>query len=163
MYNSIITLLGDSLKMKKEYYSYENFRTDTKKIIELQQEFKPEAIVGIARGGLTLAHCVSEGLNIREVQTIRTELYDETCKREEMTLFGKCNFNNLNRVLVLDDIADTGQTFKEVMEHLESSFKDIEFKSAALFYKKSSVYEPHFWINEAKSWIEFFWEKDYEK
>jgi len=149
--------------MKKNYYSYEKFRDDTKELIKKQNIFNPEAIVGVARGGLTLAHAMAEGLNIREVQTIRTELYDNVCKRQEISLFGNCNFSGVKRVLVVDDIADSGETLKEVMNHLESSFKEIEFQSATLFYKKSSLYQPHFWINEANEWIEFFWEKDFTK
>ncbi|MEA2073044.1 MAG: phosphoribosyltransferase, partial [Campylobacterota bacterium] len=84
----------------KQYYSYENFKKDTNLLIKKVDSFQPEAIVGIARGGLTLSHCVAEGLNIREVQTIRTELYDNTCKREQISLFGSCDFLNVSRVLV---------------------------------------------------------------
>jgi xanthine phosphoribosyltransferase len=146
----------------KKYYSYEEFRDDTKELIKRVESFKPEAIVGIARGGLTLSHCMAEGLNLREVQTIRTELYDGSCKREDISLFGVCDFKNLKRVIVLDDIADSGETLKAIMSYLELNFKDIEFQSATLFYKQTSIYEPDFWINEAKEWIEFFWEKDYE-
>jgi len=146
----------------KKYYSYEEFRDDTKELIKRVKSFEPEAIVGIARGGLTLSHCMAEGLNLREVQTIRTELYDGSCKRQDISLFGVCDFKNLKRVIVLDDIADSGETLKAIMNYLESNFKDIEFQSATLFYKETSVYKPHFWINEAKEWIEFFWEKDYE-
>jgi len=148
--------------VNKKYYSYENFRNDTLKLISQVQSFQPEAIVGIARGGLTLSHCMAEGLSLREVQTIRTELYDGNCKRQDISLFGICDFKNVKRVIVLDDIADSGETLKAIMNYLEMNFKEIEFKSATLFYKKTSIYEPHFWINEAKEWIEFFWEKDYE-
>ena len=145
----------------KQYYSYEDFRKDTKKLLDEVDEYKPDAIVSIARGGLTLAHCVSEGLDLREVQTIRTELYDDDCKRDELTHFGTCDFRDKKRVLVLDDISDSGETLKYIMNYLESEFSDIEFRSATLFYKKTSVYKPHYWINEAKNWIEFFWEKDF--
>ena len=148
--------------MIKKYYSYENFRSDTKQLIVEVESFEAEAIVGIARGGLTLSHCMAEGLNLREVQTIRTELYDGDCKRQDISLFGVCDFKNVKRVIVLDDIADSGETLKAIMEYLESNFEEIEFKSATLFYKKTSIYKPDFWINEAKEWIEFFWEKDYE-
>ena len=48
------------------------------------------------------------------------------------------------------------------MEHLISGHKEVEFKSATLFYKKTSVYEPDFWINEADDWIDFFWERDFK-
>jgi len=146
----------------KQYYSYEAFIQDTKNLIQNCTSFKPEAIVAIARGGLTLAHCMAEGLNLRDVQSVKTQLYDGEKKREELSLVVKCNFGDKKRVLVVDDISDTGETLEAVMSNLQSTFKDIDFKSATLFYKKTSLYEPDFWINEANNWIEFFWEKDFE-
>ncbi len=145
-----------------KYYAYENFKNDTKSLIKDIEIFNPEVIVGIARGGLTLAHCMAEGLDIREVQTLRTELYDSTCKRDELSIFGTCSFSDIKRVLVVDDIADSGETFAAIMSHLKEKYGEIEFKSAALFYKKTSVYEPDYWINEADDWIDFFWERDYK-
>lgn len=145
----------------KQYYSYEDFKRDTLSLLKETKHFKPEAIVGIARGGLTLSHVLAEGMDIRKVQTIRTELYDKSSKREELTLFGSCEFNGERRVLVVDDIADSGETLEIIMKHLSQSFPEIEFKSATLFYKKTSKYEPHFWISEAHNWIEFFWEADF--
>jgi xanthine phosphoribosyltransferase len=146
----------------KRYYAYEDFRDDTNKLLKRVKDFDAEAILSIARGGFTLSHAVAEGLNIRELESIRTELYDKECKREKITLFGSCNFN-VKRVLVLDDIADSGETLAFVMHYLEENFPNIEFRCATLFYKKSSLYEPHYWINEADCWIEFFWEKDFIK
>ena len=146
-----------------KYYTYEDFRTDTKELLVQVKEFNPHAIIGIARGGLTLSHAMAEGLNIREVQTIRTELYDRNCKRDKLSIFGSCVFENIDRVLVLDDIADTGETLKQIMHHLKSTNKNIEFKSATLFYKKTSIYKPDFWIQEANDWIDFFWESDFKK
>ena len=145
----------------KQYYGYEAFREDTKSLIKEVQPFEPEAIVGIARGGLTLAHAMAEALDIREVQTLRTELYDASKKREKIELFGSCRFDTVHRVLVVDDIADSGETLQVIMRTLALDFPEIEFQSVTLFYKKSSVYEPHFWKNEAKNWIEFFWERDF--
>ncbi len=145
-----------------KYYSYEDFRCDTKKLLLDVKEFKAEVIVGIARGGLTLAHSMAEGMDIREVQTLRTELYDKTCKRDMLSIFGDCNFKDVSRVLVVDDISDSGDTLKAVMSHLESEHSNIEFKSCTLFYKKTSVYEPNYWINEANDWIDFFWERDFK-
>ncbi|MCX6077796.1 MAG: phosphoribosyltransferase family protein [Campylobacterales bacterium] len=145
-----------------KYYAYENFKNDTSSLIDQVRNFRPEAIIGVARGGLTVAHAMAEGLNIRNVQTIRTELYDEAHKREEITIFGACKFSNIKRVLVVDDIADSGDTLKAVMSYLASESSEIEFKSATLFYKKTSVYKPHFWVNEADDWIDFFWERDFK-
>jgi len=144
----------------KQYYGYEDFRSDANRLIERVGVFEPEAILAIARGGYTLSHAMAEGLGIRDVQSLRSELYDKECKREALTLFGECSFR-AKRVLVVDDIADSGETLRFIMEYLQKNFPDLECKSATLFYKKTSLYEPDFWINEANSWIEFFWEKDF--
>jgi len=143
----------------KHYYSYENFRNDTCKLIQEVKTFEPQAIVAIARGGLSLSHCMAEGLNIRDLQSIRTELYDATCKREELSLFGACHLEEVQRALVVDDIADSGETLAFTMKYLQKNFPDVLFQSATLFYKKLSVYKPNFWINEADAWIEFFGRK----
>ena len=144
----------------KQYYAYEDFKKDTNTLIEKVKVFEPEAILAIARGGYTLSHAMAEGLNIRDVQSIRTELYDKECKREGISLFGECSFAK-KCILVVDDIADSGETLAFIMNYLNENFPDITFVSATLFYKKTSLYEPDYWINEANAWIEFFWEKDF--
>ncbi len=144
-----------------KYYAYENFREDTRKLLEQIKAFQPEMIVGIARGGLSLSHALAEGLNIRDVQTLRTELYDESEKRDAITIHNNCVFEHIKRVLVVDDIADSGDTLKAVMSELLEKNSKIEFRSCTLFYKRTSVYEPHYWINEADDWIDFFWERDF--
>jgi len=144
-----------------KYYSYEDFKNDTRELIIKVKKLEVDAIVGISRGGLTLAHAMAEGLGIRDVQTIRTELYDKNCKRDTLSIFGKCSFAGIKKVLVVDDIADSGETIKAVMDFLVLQNSDVEFVSATLFYKKTSVYEPVFWINEANDWIDFFWERDF--
>ena len=143
------------------YYSYEDFKKDTNLLIKQIVLFHPDAIVGVARGGLTSAHCISEGLNIRDVKSLRVELYDDTQKRKAITIHNTCQFKNIKKVLVVDDISDSGDTLDTVMHELREKHQDIEFKSATLFYKKTSIHKPHFWINNASEWIEFFWEKDF--
>lgn len=145
-----------------KYYSYENFKNDANSLITKVSSSKPDSIVGIARGGLTLAHAVAEGLNVRDVQTIRTELYDAMNKRKNISIFGECKFSDASNVLVLDDIADSGETLEMVMKDLVSKNPKVNFISATLFYKKSSCFKPDFWINEANDWIDFFWERDFK-
>jgi xanthine phosphoribosyltransferase len=147
-----------------KYYGYEKFNSDTKKLLQQLKEFKPEAIVAIARGGLTLSHCMAEGLDIRDVHSLRTELYDDTQKRESISVFNTCKFSSsIKKVIVVDDISDSGDTLKAVMDDLKSNNPNLEFKVATLFYKQTSIYEPDFWINEAHDWIEFFWERDFKE
>ena len=144
-----------------KYYSYEEFVSDTNKLIKKIDTYKPDLLVGIARGGLSLTHALSEALEIRDVKTISTKLYDDTKKRKEITISGDLDCQGYKKVLVVDDISDSGDTLKCVMDAFRDKNSDIEFRAVTLFYKKTSIYEPHFWINEAQEWIEFFWEKDF--
>lgn len=146
----------------KHYYTYEEFREDTISLLKLLKTEQYDGLVAISRGGLTLSHCVAEGLHLRDVQSIRTELYDDTTKRDVIKLFGECKFEHHKKVLVLDDIADSGETLQFVMNYLTQNYKDVAFESATLFYKKTSVYKPKFWIKEATMWIDFFWEADFK-
>jgi len=145
-----------------KYYPYDSFKTDTNKLLLKIKEFQPESLVAIARGGLTLSHAIAEGLNVRNIQTLSTELYDKTQKRDALYIKGSCEFEDVKRVLVIDDIADSGDTLKAIMEMLRKKHPKVEFKTATLFYKKTSIYEPDFWINEANDWIDFFWERDFK-
>ncbi|PHQ89588.1 MAG: nicotinate phosphoribosyltransferase [Sulfurimonas sp.] len=146
-----------------KYYPYENFKNDTNTLIEKVKAYDAQVIIAIARGGLTLAHAMAEGLEIRNIQTLRTELYDGSTKRNSISIFGTSNLKNIQRVLVVDDIADTGDTLDAVMNKLSTLNPEVEFKVATLFFKKTSIYKPHFWINEATEWVDFFWERDYKQ
>lgn len=140
------------------YYSYEDF---TKDVSILYHELKSQnfdSIVAIARGGLTLAHFLSQKLNIRTVQSIGSELYDNDTKRDKIKIIDTCDFDGLKKVLVVDDIADSGETLSVIMKHLENKNSKVEFVTCTLFYKKTSTYKPTHWVNEADDWIDFFWE-----
>jgi len=158
LYNNIKYIKRDNVK---RYYSYEDFRDDTRKLIAKIKSFEPEAVVTIARGGYTLSHAITEGLNIRNLQSVRTELYDNDTKRENITMYGNCELDGKKKVLVVDDISDSGETLVHVMEYLKQNFPTIEFKVATLFYKKTSKCIPDFYVHEATTWIDFFWEKDF--
>lgn len=147
--------------MKKRYYSYDEFKADTHKLLQQLSESEFDTIIGVSRGGLTLAHMLSEALDIRNVQTVSTQLYDDTKKRDCITITDNCSLNDSKNVLVVDDIADSGETLKALYNHFTLSYPDIHFKTATLFYKQSSAFEPDYWIEEAREWIEFFWEVDF--
>ena len=147
--------------MQKQYYPYETFKNDTRTLLKaLPNDF--DTILAISRGGLTLGHALSEALGIRNLQSIQTHLYDETNKREKITIVDTCNLDQSSKVLIVDDIADSGETLQALYNHLTLTYPLVHFKTATLFYKRSSCFEPDYWVNEATHWIEFFWEVDFK-
>jgi len=143
--------------MKKRAYNYDEFEKDVHQLAQEVKEFAPESIIAIARGGLTLGHCLAQALHIRDIQSINAISYN---KQEQLTSIMIKNIPNITtkKVLVVDDIADSGQTLNEVMKLLQEQFPLVDFKTATIFYKTTARFEPEFKCKEAKQWIEFFWE-----
>jgi len=143
-----------------KYYAYEEFVKDTKKLIEMTSLYKADTLLAIARGGLTLGHSYACAVDNRRLFSINSILYEKDQKGASCDIFNIPELKDAKKVLLLDDIIDSGQTIKEVLTLLKKCFPGVEFKIASLFYKPTAVIQPDFSVHEAKEWIEFFWEKD---
>ena len=135
-------------------YTYNDFQKDLKKL----NISKPDVIVAIARGGLTLSHHLAEIFNIREVFTINAISYDKTSKKEKIDIFNIPNLHGFKNILIVDDISDSGDTFIEVLKILKEKYPDLTFKTLSIFYKPTSKFKPNFYFRETKEWVKFFWE-----
>jgi len=145
--------------MKKIYYSYNSFQNDLKLLTKkIDKPF--DTIVSIARGGLSIAHLLSEYYNIREVYAINTIGYNDTQKLENIKLFNIPNLKNAKVVLIVDDIIDSGDTLIAVLRELKKSYPSIIFYTASIFYKKTAKIAPTWYIKETNDWIDFFWSVD---
>jgi xanthine phosphoribosyltransferase len=144
-----------------KYYSYEEFEKDTKDLIAQMKNEKIDTILTLARGGMILAQCLAYGLDIRDVQTIKVEAYDKDKKRDNVLISSTCKLEDNSTVLIVDDIVDSGDSLQAVLGFLSQNTTNIKFLSASIFYKENACVQPDFKVKEAKEWIEFFWEKDF--
>lgn len=146
--------------MEKYYYSYEEFVQDSKDLANQIKSYNPDTLVAIARGGLTLGHFLSSALDLRRLFTINSIHYDETKKLDSFEIFHIPDLSDAKKVVLIDDIVDSGETMKEIKTLLENKFPKVEFKIATIFYKDTAIIEADFKVKEANSWINFFWEVD---
>jgi xanthine phosphoribosyltransferase len=145
--------------MNRIYYPYSEFRDDLKHLVKkIDQEF--DAIIPIARGGLSMGQILGEYYNIRQVYAINTIGYNDTKKLDKVKVFNIPNLQNVKSVLIVDDIVDSGDTLVEVLDILQREYPSVLFFSASIFYKSTALIEPTWWVKEAKGWIDFFWIKD---
>ena len=145
--------------MNKIYYPYKEFKEDLKTLTtKIDNDF--DSIIAIARGGMSMALMLGEYYDIREVYSINTIGYNDTLKLDEVEVFNIPNLKNANKVLIVDDIVDSGDTLIEVLKILNNQYPKINFYSASIFYKKTAKIKPNWYAKEAKEWIEFFWSED---
>jgi len=143
------------------YDSYEKFVQDVKALVKLTEAYAPDTVIAIARGGWTLGHAYASATDNRQLMSINSILYEGDQKGKQCEIFNIPELSKAKKVLLMDDIVDSGETLKEVLFYLKKHFPDIEFKTASIYYKKSAVIQPDFTLYETDEWIEFFWEKDY--
>jgi len=148
--------------MTKTYYPYDEFRTDLK-ILTQKISVECDVILGIARGGLSMAQMLGEFYNLREVYAINTIGYEDTTKLESVKVFNIPDLSHATNVLIVDDIVDSGETLEEVLRTLKSKYRDIHFYSASIFYKPTAIIKPTWYIKEPIGWIEFFWSEDLKR
>jgi len=160
------TIMTMEHEVKKTHVTLEQVKSMCAGIHKLVQcdNFKPDLLVGIARGGLIpLSLLAGESMfNNRNVVTISTESYDDANQRKELKLRFPVHaedFQNFQSILVVDDIADTGETLDFVAKLIKEYVPKAAIKCAVLYYKPKSKIVPEYYIEETASWIVFPWEE----
>ncbi len=146
--------------MEKYYYGYDEFLQDVKILSKQVKEYNADTFLAIARGGVTLGHFLSSSLDSRRLFTINSVHYQNGKKLDTFDIFNIPDLKDAKKVIIIDDIIDSGETMAEISGLLKNSYPHCEFKIATIFYKPAAVIEADFKVKEAKEWIDFFWEVD---
>ncbi len=116
--------------------------------------FTPDLVIGIARGGFVPACTVCDLLIQKDLVSVKTEHWGIAAASGrakikyslpiEADISGK-------RILVVDDVADTGDTFFVVTDHINRK-NPAEIRTAVLHYKTSSIFIPDYWGEKQDEW-----------
>lgn len=145
---------------EKYYYGYDEFKEDTQKLVDKCRDYEPDILLGVARGGLTLSHLMAQAMNMRNLYTLNSIHYEGELKLDSFNIFNIPDMSHAKRVLIIDDIVDSGESMQEIFKVLREKFPNTEFKLATLFYKPTALLQPDYTVKEADKWIDFFWEVD---
>jgi hypoxanthine phosphoribosyltransferase len=121
--------------------------------------YQPDVIVGIARGGMIPASILTDLLKICHVVIIRIEFYTDIAKPSiEPVLKQFLNIAiNGKKILVVDDISDSGQSLKIAKQYLIEKGA-VEIKIATLYAKATTQTLPDYVEKFTERWIVFPWE-----
>lgn len=140
------------------FYSYEEFKIDVNMLAKEIKKYEPDVILAIARGGMTLGHFLAEALEMRDLYSINSIHYEETRKLDIINIFNIPDLSEKKRIVLVDDIIDSGETMVEIKRVLAQKFPHVDLKVASVFYKEKALLRPDFSAREATEWIEFFWD-----
>jgi len=124
-------------------------------------EYDPDVVVGILRGGMTVAHLLSDVLGLRIIYPIGCSSYVDVAKRFKVNVYSPLALRDLSgkRVLLVDDVADEGLTLKAVIEQEISPKNPLEIKVATLHMKPWCKFKPDYFIQLTDAWIVYPWER----
>ena len=139
------------------FYSYDEFAVDAKKMAkQIKDEFDPEVILAVARGGLTLGHSLAVALENRNLFTLNSIHYEDTNKLDTIQIFNVPDLSKYTKILLVDDIIDSGESMVEIKRELLKRYPNLDIKIATVFYKEKALLLPEFKVKEAHDWVEFF-------
>ena len=121
--------------------------------------YRPDIVLSIARGGLLVGAALGYALDVKNTFTMNVEFYTGIDERLElpMILPPVPDLVDLGeaRVLVADDVADTGMTLALVKDFCAG--KVAEVRCAVLYEKPRSVVRCEYVWRRTDRWIDFPW------
>ena len=171
--------------MVKTYYSWQDVNTAATNIaLKMYKDgWKPDYIVGLNRGGLPISVMLSHLLNCNhyalDVRLRDNATQESNCWMAEDAFGyhdGQCKPKMRKQILIVDDINDTGATFKWIREDWQSGclpnsegWNDVwndNVRFATMCEKTHTKFDSvdYYWkeidTSEEDTWIVFPWEYD---
>lgn len=145
----------------REVLTYDRFGEAVRELTTaiVESAYEPDWIVCIARGGLMVGGAIGYALPLKNIATLNVEFYTDVDERLDVPVVLPPVLDLVDlahtKVLVVDDVADTGETLKLVVELLAPSVEAV--RSAVLYEKSRSVVRPDYSWRTTDDWINFPW------
>ena len=141
--------------------TWEELGRGTRELAEMihADGYVPDMVLAIARGGLLVAGALGYALDVKNTFTMNVEFYTGVDERLEMPMIlpPVPELVDLEeaRVLIADDVADTGRTLLLVKDFCAG--KVAEVRVAVLYEKPRSVVQSEYVWRRTDRWIDFPW------
>ena len=150
--------------MTREILTYELFGQGIRELAQqvADSDFEPDILLGIARGGLVPAGALAYALDCKNLFTISVEFYTGVDARLDVPVmlppFLDARDLDQAKVLVVDDVADTGKTLELVHQFCRGHV--AEARTAVLYEKPQSIISADFVWRRTDRWINFPWSSE---
>ncbi|WP_336633244.1 MULTISPECIES: phosphoribosyltransferase [unclassified Microbacterium] len=154
-------MTSDAAAAPREILTWDGFGDATRALSRdiLADGFAPDVVVAIARGGLLPAGAVAYGLGVKSCGALNVEFYTGigTVLDAPALLPPDLDLGYLpgKRVLLVDDVADSGRTLALAVRMLVEAGADV--RSVCIYTKPGSVATPDYAWRETDRWIDFPW------
>ena len=121
--------------------------------------YRPDIILAIARGGLFVAGSLGYALSVKNLYVMNVEYYTGVDERLAVPVMLPPYVDVVDlrdtKVLIVDDVADTGHTLALVRNHCVTEVAEV--RTAVLYEKSRSVVDCEYVWKYTDKWINFPW------
>ncbi|MEV7090441.1 phosphoribosyltransferase [Streptomyces sp. NPDC093085] len=146
---------------RRENLSYEKFGRAVRELAQTVADdgYEPDIILSIARGGVFVAGGLAYALDCKNINLVNVEFYTGvgTTLAMPVMLAPVPNVVDFTRkkVLIADDVADTGKTLKLVHDFCVDHVAEV--RSAVIYEKSQSLVKCEYVWKRTEDWINFPW------
>ncbi|MFI8180467.1 phosphoribosyltransferase [Actinacidiphila glaucinigra] len=124
--------------------------------------FAPDIVLSIARGGVFVAGGLAYALDCKNIHLVNVEFYTGVGTTLDMPVMlapvpNVIDFSD-KKVLIADDVADTGKTLKLVRDFCAEHVAEV--RSAVIYEKSQSLVKCDYVWKRTDEWINFPWSVD---
>jgi hypoxanthine phosphoribosyltransferase len=147
--------------MSREVMSWDDLGVGARELADAiyRDGYVPDMVLAIARGGLLVAGALGYALGVKNTFTMNVEFYTGIDRRLDMPMIlpPVPDLVDLEeaRVLVADDVADTGRTLALVKEFCAGKVGEV--RCAVLYEKPHSELKCEYVWRRTDRWIDFPW------
>jgi hypoxanthine phosphoribosyltransferase len=125
-------------------------------------EYDFKYIVIVATGAFNIGSAFKKTFKNTKIVVIIAESYVGTTQHDLRLSENIASMDDdlVGNALIVDDIADSGRTFIEVIKFLAKNYPNLNTKTAALCKKDCSAFNPNYCVDtySASTWVVFPWE-----
>ncbi len=145
----------------REILDYGTYGTAVRELSSMVADdgYRPEMILAIARGGLFVAGSMGYALSVKNIYVMNCEYYTGVDERLPVPVMlpPYVDFVDMDdaRILIADDVADTGHTLKMVYDFCVDRVAEV--RTAVLYEKSHSLVKCNYVWKRTDQWINFPW------
>ncbi|WP_371547759.1 phosphoribosyltransferase [Streptomyces sp. NBC_00554] len=145
----------------RENLTYELFGTAVRELAQTIADdgYEPDIVLSIARGGVFVAGGLAYALDCKNIHLVNVEFYTGVGTTLEMPVMLAPVPNTIDfsdkKVLITDDVADTGKTLKLVHDFCVGAVAEV--RSAVIYEKSHSLVKCEYVWKRTDEWINFPW------
>jgi hypoxanthine phosphoribosyltransferase len=152
---------GASAADEREVLTYDLFGVAARELATRIHDdgFRPDLVLAIARGGLFVAGALGYALDVKNLHVMNVEFYTGVDERLDMPVMLPPVPEPVDlrgaRVLVADDVADTGATLALVKDYCSAHVAEV--RCAVVYAKQRSSVQCEYVWRHTDRWIDFPW------